>query len=156
MGRSDISHCLKKGTGMKWTVNSISLAVIMLLVIQLSACGTMLYPERRNQPPGGRIDVGVALLDGFWLLVGIIPGVIAFAVDFSTGAIYLPPPKQSRLDNSKKLRTVRFDPDTMTQEELAALIGREIGYDFRFSDKNLRLTRVRNGDEARAYFTTFE
>ena len=128
---------------MKWTVNSVILAAIMLLVVQLSACGTMLYPERKNQPPDGRIDVGVALLDGFWLLVGIIPGVIAFAIDFSTGAIYLPPPKQNRLDDSRKLRTIRFDPDTMTQEELAALIGRETGYDFSFSDKNLKFTRVR-------------
>jgi hypothetical protein len=52
-------------------------------------CGTIIYPERRGQT-AGRIDVGIALLDGLGLLVFLIPGVIAFAVDFSTGAIYLP------------------------------------------------------------------
>jgi hypothetical protein len=115
-----------------------------------------LYPERRNQPAGGRIDVGVALLDGFWLLVGIIPGVIAFAVDFSTGAIYLPPSKQAQLNDDWNLRTIRFDPDATTQEELEAIIGRETGCDFSFSDERLKLTRMRNSDEARVYFAKFE
>ena len=36
------------------------------------------------------LDAGVAVLDGIGLLFGIIPGVIAFAVDFSNGTIYLP------------------------------------------------------------------
>ncbi|MBI5024231.1 MAG: hypothetical protein HZC18_04435 [Candidatus Omnitrophica bacterium] len=55
--------------------------MIILLSFQLAPCGTVLYPERRNQKVG-RIDVGAALLDGFWLLAGLIPGIIAFAVDF--------------------------------------------------------------------------
>lgn len=54
-------------------------------------CGTILHPERRNQPHGGRIDWGVVALDALGLLFFFIPGVIAFAVDFSTGAIYFPP-----------------------------------------------------------------
>jgi len=55
----------------------------------LSGCGTILYPERRGQT-GGRIDVGVAVLDGVGLLLFLVPGLVAFAIDFSTGAIYLP------------------------------------------------------------------
>ena len=61
-----------------------------VLVLQLAWCGTLFYPERRGQEQG-RIDPAVAILDGLGLLLFIIPGVIAFAVDFSTGAIYLPP-----------------------------------------------------------------
>ena len=53
-------------------------------------CGTLLYPERRGQR-GGRIDWKVVALDGAGLLLFFIPGVIAFAVDIMTGAIYLPP-----------------------------------------------------------------
>lgn len=53
-------------------------------------CGTLLHPERRNQP-AGRLDWGVVVLDALGLLFFFIPGIIAFAVDFSTGAIYLPP-----------------------------------------------------------------
>ncbi len=39
----------------------------------------------------GRLDPSIVLLDGLGLLFFFVPGVIAFAVDFSTGAIYLPP-----------------------------------------------------------------
>jgi hypothetical protein len=53
-------------------------------------CGTILYPERRGQRSHARIDTGVAIMDACWLLLFIVPGVIAFAVDFSNGAIYLP------------------------------------------------------------------
>lgn len=58
----------------------------------VAGCGMILHPERRNQPPGGDMDWGVFALDAVGLLLFFIPGVIAFAVDFSTGAIYLPPP----------------------------------------------------------------
>ncbi|MBX3442968.1 MAG: hypothetical protein KF774_11220 [Planctomyces sp.] len=55
-----------------------------------AACGTLLHPERVGQPRG-RVDPAVAVLDGLGLLLFFVPGVIAFIVDFSTGAIYLPP-----------------------------------------------------------------
>lgn len=55
-----------------------------------TSCGTLLHPERVGQP-SGRIDPAVAILDGLGLLLFFIPGVVAFIVDFSTGAIYLPP-----------------------------------------------------------------
>ena len=69
-----------------------ALASILLsttLVTQLSACGTVFYPERRGQI-GGEIDPGVAILNGIGLLFYVIPGLVAFAVDFTTGAIYFP------------------------------------------------------------------
>ncbi|WP_022961282.1 hypothetical protein [Halopseudomonas pelagia] len=68
------------------------LAAILLttaLTTQLAACGTIFYPERRGQITG-EIDSGVAILNAIGLLFYVIPGVIAFAVDFATGAIYLP------------------------------------------------------------------
>src|SRR5690242_305900 len=58
----------------------------------VAGCGMILHPERRNQPPGGDMDWSVFALDAIGLLLFFIPGVIAFAVDFTTGAIYLPPP----------------------------------------------------------------
>ena len=68
---------------------TISAFLILFLTSQLVACGTILYPNRRGQT-SGRIDPGVAILDGVGLLFFIIPGAIAFGVDFTTGAIYLP------------------------------------------------------------------
>jgi hypothetical protein len=57
----------------------------------LTGCGMIIHPERRGQPPGGGLDWSVVALDGLGLLLFFLPGVIAFAVDFTTGAIYLPP-----------------------------------------------------------------
>lgn len=74
-----------------------SLAAVVLctaLTTQLSACGTIFYPERRGQI-SGQIDPGVAILNGIGLLIFIIPGLIAFGIDFTTGAIYLPGGKYS-------------------------------------------------------------
>lgn len=132
----------------------IKTLLIVAISFQLVSCGTMIYPERRNQA-AGRIDVGVALLDGFWLLVGIIPGVIAFAVDFSTGAIYLPATRHSRLD-SRDMRVVEFDPETTTQKEIEEMIRKETGQDFRFSDERLEITRVRTPKDISVRFAQFQ
>lgn len=59
------------------------------LVVQLAGCGTLFYPDRRGQIDG-RIDPAVAALNAVGLLIYLVPGIIAFAVDFATGAIYLP------------------------------------------------------------------
>ena len=57
----------------------------------LAGCGTLLHRERVNQPHSRDIDWSVAAYDGLGLILFFVPGVIAFAVDFYTGAIYLPP-----------------------------------------------------------------
>jgi len=67
-----------------------------LLVLQLSGCGTLLYPERRGTE-SGKLDADIVLLDAVGLLFFIIPGVIAFAIDLATGTIYLPKGEKSRV-----------------------------------------------------------
>ncbi len=63
-------------------------ALVFTMLINTS-CGTVFYPERKGQI-NGRIDLKVAVGDALALLFFIIPGVIAFAVDFNNGTIYLP------------------------------------------------------------------
>src|SRR5690554_2163549 len=58
-----------------------------LLIFELAGCGTIIYPERRGQT-GGKIDPAVVIMDGIGLLFWVIPGLVAFAIDFATGAIY--------------------------------------------------------------------
>ena len=88
----DILRTLRRVRDMKpkhrW-IKFLSAVVVILFSLQLVSCGTLIYPERRGQT-GGRIDVGVAVLDGIGVLLFVIPGLVAFVVDFSTGAIYLP------------------------------------------------------------------
>lgn len=67
----------------------IATAVSALLIFELTACGTVIYPERRGQT-GGKIDPAVVIMNGIGLLFWVIPGLVAFAVDFATGAIYSP------------------------------------------------------------------
>ncbi|WP_445397896.1 hypothetical protein [Zobellella sp. An-6] len=74
-------------TGLKQ--KSLALALAGMLTTQLAACGTIFYPERKGQI-SGRIDPVVAIANGIGLLFFIVPGVVAFAVDFSNGTIYLP------------------------------------------------------------------
>lgn len=54
----------------------------------LPGCAAILHPERQGNPPGP-IDVAPLILDILWFIPGIVPGIIALAVDFGTGAIYL-------------------------------------------------------------------
>ena len=74
---------------LKKLMKALYVSVCVVLIVQLVGCGTLIYPERKGQK-GGRIDIGVAALDGIGLLVFLIPGIIAYAVDFSNGTIYLP------------------------------------------------------------------
>ena len=73
----------------KTLVNTLRIFICTVFIVQLMGCGTILYPERKGQK-SGKIDTGVAILDGIGVLFFIIPGIIAFAVDFYNGTIFLP------------------------------------------------------------------
>lgn len=59
--------------------------------ISTTGCGTLLYNERVHQPHSRDIDWKIVALDALGLIFFFVPGVVAFVVDFCTGAIYLPP-----------------------------------------------------------------
>lgn len=63
-------------------------SALSLPLLSELGCGYILYPERRGRR-SGTIDAGVAVMDALWLLLFLVPGIVAFVVDFSTGAIYL-------------------------------------------------------------------
>ncbi len=70
----------------KWK-RALSLALCAAIGLETASCGTILYPERRGHV-SDRVDPGVVAMDGLWCLVFLVPGVVAFIVDFSNGAIY--------------------------------------------------------------------
>ena len=109
-------------------VTALCVIVSAVFIIELAGCGTILYPERKGQK-GGRIDPGIAVLDGLGLLFFIIPGVIAFAVDFTTGAIYLPggPRKSSTFLEDEKMVVVRVNPKELNEEVITEVVRRETG-----------------------------
>jgi hypothetical protein len=97
---------------------------------QVAGCGTILYPERRDQPHGD-VDLKVVALDALGLLLFFIPGVIAFAVDFTTGAIYLPPNQgygaDARPVKDQPLVAVQVPQKELTQQRLEEVASNHAG-----------------------------
>jgi hypothetical protein len=96
--------------------------IAVTLLVQVFGCGTIIYPERRGQK-SGRIDPGIAILDGIGLLFFIIPGLVAYAIDFTTGAIYLPGGHRS----SDTLRIVYVNPKELDQAKIKEVLVQEAG-----------------------------
>jgi hypothetical protein len=127
-------------------------AMLVTALLCTSSCGTLLYPERHGQSHG-RIDPGVAILDGVGLLLFVVPGLVAFGVDFATGAIYLPSRRTASRDRESADRLAldtgdRIDPAASyesevtvvltaspfpTQDVLEATLAREVGYELDLS-----------------------
>lgn len=127
----------------------VVLAVTASCFVQ-SSCGTILHPERIGQPPG-RLDPGVVALDGVGLLVFLIPGAVAFAVDFYTGAIYLPPqysmkPSSPGADNIEPV-TIRVDPHTLTPERVAAVIREQTGREVQLVPGTYRVAPIESVEQ---------
>ncbi len=74
---------------MKKFMKSRFLIAVVVIVMMLSTvnCGFLLYPKRRGNMPGV-IDGKVLVMDCLWLLAGVVPGVVALVVDFTSGSIY--------------------------------------------------------------------
>jgi len=102
----------------------ICVLVSVALITQMVGCGTIIYPERRGQRTG-QIDVGIALLDALWLLVFIIPGVVAFAVDFTTGAIYLPG-KRATIEAGEMI-VIRVNPGELNEKTIREAVMKQTG-----------------------------
>ncbi len=114
----------------------ISSIVLFFFVVGVASCGYFLHPERRSQTEG-KIDRDILLLDCALLLIGILPGVVALAVDFSTGAIYLPPNEKT-----SELTIVRFDKTKPLDEAwLASVLSQYLGKEIRYPYKFMRVVR---------------
>ena len=135
---------------LKKSVKVLHVLVCAVLIFQLAGCGTLMYPERRGQR-GGRIDAGVAVMDGLCLLLFIIPGVIAYAVDFSNGTIYLPGTNRGSLD-LKDLKQVKFDPKHYNNATIEKIIKEETGYTVKLNQANVKISRLKSIDDMRMRF----
>lgn len=117
--------------------------VLGTTIAALVGCGTLIHPERKGQI-GGRIDPAIAFANGVGLLFFIVPGVIAYAVDFSNGTIYLP-----RNNDSASVESLRFD-ETMDVASLERLLSEKSGRPVSLDDRHLRVEEVDSLEEALA------
>ncbi len=72
---------------------------LALAIFAVSACGTLLKPNQVGKRHSSKIDTKIAVLNAVGLLFGIIPGVVAFAVDYYNGTLFLPRGAAVKIDN---------------------------------------------------------
>ncbi|KPQ21622.1 hypothetical protein [Halomonas sp. HL-93] len=128
---------------MQRTVNHwLKGAVIGAAVIAISGCGTIFHPERKGQL-GGDIDPAIAVANGVGLLFFIVPGVIAYAVDFSNGTIYLPSQTSSDID----MQPLDENIDVAALEKL---LSERVGEPVTLDSELVKVEEVESLDEALA------
>ncbi|GIZ11546.1 polyribonucleotide nucleotidyltransferase [Pseudomonas sp. NCCP-436] len=113
----------------------VSGMLVLALLTQLSACGSLFYPERRGQIDG-RLDPVIVGANAIGLLFYVIPGLIAFAVDFATGAIYLPHGQTAQVD-PQQLRQLLDSQGQVDRQALQALIQQQTGQQLPLDDPRL-------------------
>ena len=117
--------------------------LIFSLTLNIAACGTILYPERKGQI-NGNLDITVMLLDGIGLLFFIIPGVIAFAVDFNNGTIYLPgSKKKSSGQKNADLNIIRIKKP-IDIKHIEEIIQNNTGLNVNLNNKNIEIRKSEN------------
>ena len=109
--------------------------LVAALLTQLTACGTLFFPDRRGQIEG-RIDPMVAGLNAIGILFYVIPGLIAFGIDFATGAIYLPGGLTSQVAPEELQNLVDAD-GKIDPLKLKALIEVQTGHSLPLDDPRL-------------------
>ena len=120
----------------------IAVAVMAILALQAAACGVLIYPERQGQTKG-QIDPAVAVLDGAGLLLFIIPGLVAFGVDFMTGAIYLPESKSGE-NSDRSIHKHVVDPNGLSSDQIERIVTTETGYPIDINGSNVHIVAVEN------------
>ncbi|MFC1659340.1 hypothetical protein ACFL0U_02120 [Pseudomonadota bacterium] len=111
----------------------ISMFLCIFILTQTIGCGYFLHPERREQRRhSGQLDTTIVVLDAVGLLFFLIPGIIAFAVDYSSKTIYLP--AGYRGDNGG----VIYLGQDMSDEAIEATIYKETGIKFGMNDSNVK------------------
>ncbi|MCO7217789.1 MULTISPECIES: hypothetical protein [unclassified Halomonas] len=116
--------------------------VLATTLTSLVGCGTVFHPERKGQI-SGRIDPVVAVANGVGLLFFIVPGVIAYAVDFSNGTIYLPGTGSASVDSLPM-------GEGRDLASLERLVSERVGTEVKLSDELVRVEQVESLDEALA------
>jgi hypothetical protein len=103
----------------------IALATVLFVFSSSVSCGYFLHPERRGNS-SGHIDGVTLILDILWLIPGIIPGVVALAIDFSSGAIYTGGGRRAhKLEKGTKVIVKRPEVLRKTRFELRVIKGPE-------------------------------
>ncbi|MEE1920915.1 polyribonucleotide nucleotidyltransferase [Pseudomonas sp. 148P] len=109
--------------------------LVATLLTQLTACGTLFYPDRRGQIEG-KVDPVIVALDAVGILFYVIPGLIAFGIDFATGAIYLPGGSTAQVAPDTLKQAIGAD-GKVDNTRLQAILESELGQRLPLNDPRL-------------------
>jgi len=109
--------------------------LVATLLTQLTACGTLFYPDRRGQIEG-KVDPVIVALDAIGILFYVIPGLIAFGVDFASGAIYLPGGTTAQVAPETLKQAIGAD-GKVDNTRLQAILESELGQRLPLNDPRL-------------------
>ena len=121
------------------------IVVSVVLIMQLCACGYFMYPERRGQKPVGRVDPAIAALDALGLLLFIIPGVIAFAVDISNGTLYFPNGRRhsSVSTETEPMIVIQINPAELNEKTLQEIVQKHTGVAIRSDLRDVEIYELK-------------
>ena len=131
--------------------NATAAGLAAALATQVTSCGLLLHPERKGQT-GGRIDAGVAVLDAVGLLFYVIPGVVAFAVDFTYGTIYLPHTRADAGNINSDMRVVHTGRHDLTVAEAQQIVSKELNEPVNLRGGSVKAERIASADQLPALF----
>lgn len=120
---------------------TVKSAVALIVFVECSGCGYIMHPERRGQT-GGQVDATVAIMDGVGVLLFVVPGVIAFIVDFSTGAIYLPHTNRAGSRRIEDMVRVSLDTRHGARAAIEQVLREQLGVEIRLNRDDLIVTRI--------------
>lgn len=125
------------------------LALLSCSLTSSPGCGLLIYPERQGQPKG-QLDWGVVMLDALGLLLFLVPGVVAFIVDFGTGTIYLPPEGRVGVFRGKKgesLAKVQVPREQLSRERVEEVVSHHVGQPVQLHDGQYQTEPLKSVDE---------
>lgn len=128
----------------------VGLSTVMLL--ELTACGTVFYPERKGTKSGS-IDPVVAIADAVGLLFFFIPGVIAFAVDFTNGTIYLQHGRHATL-TPEEIKSVSPN-GKIDKNALSALVSKKVDVAVNINPADLQVKAIDSQDSLLSYLNIY-
>ena len=108
----------------------LKLSSATALSAMANGCGTVLYPERMGQRRGGFDDVDwtVAGLNGIGLVFFLVPGTIAFAIDFYNGTLFYPSPTHyGDATTPSELKQVSLPEENPSLETVEHAVAEETG-----------------------------
>jgi hypothetical protein len=115
-------------------------------LLSAQGCGYILYPERRGRT-SGLVDGALVVMDALWLLLFLIPGIVAFVVDFSSGAIYVGGhARNDQPPQGRRMIVLEAGPNP-SRARVEALVGAHLGRRISLDDPRVQSRRLVSHDE---------